>query len=140
MQQIGEQNELASLLLSKARLHYELHELENAAKLARESLQLAKNTHQRLRAQQSLILLAQIEKALTGSSEFSRDLYKLLDECDTDIERAAIHYVLWQIEGNVEQAQQALSLYRDLVEKTPAVLYLKRLRELQALQLQEFQT
>jgi len=86
---------------------------------------------------QAFILLAQIEKAINDSSELSRDLYTLLEECETDIERSAIHYALWQIEGDFKQAQRALAIYQSIVKKTPAALYLKRLRELLALSLKK---
>jgi len=66
LQQIGEQNELVPLLLSKARLHYELNELENAAELTRKCLQLAQNSQHHLHLRQARTLLAQIEKTSTA--------------------------------------------------------------------------
>jgi hypothetical protein len=58
-------------------------------------------------------------------------LQSLLQESTNDKEQAAVHYEIWRLDNQQEEAgQSAAELYQNLYSKTPDILYGRRYEEL----------
>jgi tetratricopeptide (TPR) repeat protein len=78
------------------------------------------------------LLSARLLHARGQTKESNHLLKELHNTRGTDAQHAALHYILWQVNGKEEYARVAHELYQKLSRKTPNIEYQERLRELQA--------
>jgi len=124
-------HEKAQLLVLKGRLLLEAGKLEAATAAAEEGARAAQTIgHAPLQFQADL-LAARVAHARGLDGDAARRLRGLLDRSTGDAEAAAVHYELWRVGQDPKSAESAHALYRRLAERTPAVAYRQRWRELQ---------
>jgi tetratricopeptide (TPR) repeat protein len=127
---IGKKDRLGESLIDKAEVLILLGRAAEARELADEGLALAHETQTSRSIEQGEILRARLN-FLDGDPTALADLQALLAAAGGPKEQANLHYWLWRLGRSAEHARQARQLYATLVERTPEVLFRRRLAEIE---------
>ena len=128
---VGARHERAQLLVLKGHLLLEAGNVEAAAVAAEDGVRAAQTIGHTPLLFQADLLAARVEHARGRTGEAVHRLRTLSDRAAGDAEAAAVHYELWRTGQEPDSAERAHALYRRLAERTPAVSYQQRWRELQ---------
>jgi hypothetical protein len=101
--------------------------LAEAQSLGDEGLRLALDVEARECIFQGRILLARLALARGEGVATQERLRAMLAATKDEVERAALHYELWEVSQDASHAQQADQLYDALYARTPNIQYRNRL-------------
>ncbi len=77
------------------------------------------------------LLGLRINQKAGNREETLRDIEKALSKNPGNAEKAALHFLAFEIEPNPKDHYQAISLYRDLFDQTPKFIYKQRIAQLE---------
>lgn len=124
--------QLAESLYRKAETLLALGRLDDAARCQQESLAIAEaigRVDTRFGCQ---LLAAKLHHARGEYEATEKQLRKLLQQTESERDRAAVHYEWWRLLGESFHAEKARTLYERLLQETPNAIYRRRLAMLTA--------
>jgi tetratricopeptide (TPR) repeat protein len=127
-----DQLQTTELLVQKASLLLADGKTAQAESILNEALQSRQEQSLPVVLFEAKLLSARLLHARGQTKESNHLLKELHNTRGTDAQHAALHYILWQINGKEEYARVAHELYQRLYRKTPNIEYRERTRELQA--------
>jgi tetratricopeptide (TPR) repeat protein len=128
--QLGTKYHLCETLIRKAQLLFGQGHLVEANQLHVEGSAIAVEVGRQDTLYQAGILEAQLLAVQGEKTAVYAKLQTMLDNVQSDEERAGVHYELWRLMGERVWGETAVTLYQQLAQTTPNILYQTRLAEL----------
>lgn len=130
LQGMGNKYYTGGFLIEKGALQVQRGNFISALALTSAGLELAQEVGRKPAIFDGRLLLVRIHHELGDSEKAVRQGQQLLIETESLAAVAAIHYTLWRITGEADEARLAFEIYQELSSHIPNISYVNRLLEL----------
>ncbi len=130
-------DDLSRNLVDKATLQFRLGRYAAAAELNKEAQKMAHSVKNTEALFNSSVLAAKLKLIKSRKKQISTSrpylaLLALIEQAASLLDKAELHYDLWQLTHSDDHRQAALLLFKEMNEKTPGAYFSERIRHLSA--------
>ncbi len=131
VKKLGVKYYISDFMHNLANIYYETGNIKQAEPLNEEALKLALEGNIRPITFKCKLLKYKINAIKLDKHKVINDIEAMLDEKNTGRQQATLYYELWKLSKGKQYKDEAVKYNRELFEKSPLVLYQKRLTELE---------